>query len=85
MEPFQVMCVNVPDNWVWMKAFYGFDYPKVGDEVTVVDKRPCSCGKHDQYQLAGFPYALYADHHFATLPIQSADEINELEKEAIIK
>lgn len=79
------MCVKVSDDWVWMKAFFGIDYPQVGDEVVVEDKKPCSCGKHDQYQLAGYPHALYADHHFATLPGLSADEINELEKEAIIK
>lgn len=78
MQPLKVMCVNVPDDWHWMKTMFGFDHPVVGDECEVEKVSPCSCGKHDQYQLAGYPYSLFADHHFAALPGMTSDEMEEL-------
>ena len=80
----KVFCVRVPEDWKWAKRAFGFDYPEVGTECEVENKSICSCGRHQQYQLAGFPYMLYADYCFATLPGLSADEINQLEKESIL-
>jgi len=85
MEPFKVICVKVADDWKWMKGFFGINYPDVGTECTVEKKSLCGCGKHDQYQLTGFPDALYTDHCFATLPGLTADEMNELTRESIIR
>lgn len=79
----QVICITVPEEWRWVKSFFGFDHPVVGSEYTVEEVRDCSCGKHKQYQIAGFTYCLFADYYFATLPGLNADEMAELEKESI--
>lgn len=85
--PFKVMCVaelepfHIPD---WAEG-RGFNMPVVGEAYTVIEVNEDKKVNIVFYTLAERPYE---DEHdaraFATLPEQSADEINESEKESIV-
>ncbi len=86
MEPFQVMCVNVPADWPEFCKLKNRTHPDVGDICTVVSIEPhFYYPEITMYMLAEHGnQTLYCSQHFAILPSRSADEMHEEQKEAII-
>lgn len=77
----RVMCVN--DNWHPHPDVKNNPTPKVPEISEVVKEFNYTDGVY--YILQGFhPHQGFKSTHFATLPEQTADEMNEVEKEAII-
>lgn len=86
--PFKAICINVPSEWREAKRLYNIDHPEVLDDVVVTEAVPHSECDALMYGLDGYKvedgYIRFNSKNFATLPEQSADEIEGQEKEAII-
>jgi hypothetical protein len=80
--PFQVMCVNCPADWRELLPSIGCTYPEVFDECTVTGTEKHM--GHTMYFLAEHPGVSFRSIRFATLPEQSADEMQEEKHESII-
>jgi hypothetical protein len=81
----KVMCVEQPIAWLALGYLMKYKVPQVGDECTVNNTRTCSCGSHDVYDLEEFPSPLgFQTECFAVMPEADADDINEIEQEAIV-
>lgn len=81
----KVMCMESPEAWAILAAFFGGTTPEVLDECTVKATRRCSCGKHDVYDFEEFylPTGFQTD-CFSVLPSSTIDEIEAAEQEAIV-
>lgn len=82
----RVICMN-HDCFADDELPYGPDDPQIGDECIVIDactgygelysEAPC-------YELEGYESHVYDQRNFATLPDNTADEMAEETKEAIV-
>jgi hypothetical protein len=81
----KVMCIEQPEEWAMIAAFFGGSFPDVMDECVVKETRRCTCGTHDVYVLDGYYLPCGFDPTcFAILPEADADEIDAAEQEAIV-
>lgn len=83
MKPFQVRCVDYFRSANGCAIPEGYVMPDIGDECTVINDF-MENGKR-YYSLAGYPKEFgYNAVCFAILPDQSADEMQEQEREGIV-
>lgn len=77
----EVMCVKPIDSSNWLTDDY--PRPEVGDKDNVIEE--VTLGPHLYYCFARFGRRHgYRSTHFAILPDQSADQMNDEQREAII-
>jgi hypothetical protein len=81
----KVMCIQSPDELKVVAAIFDGNIPEVGDECVVKSTHRCSCGTHDVYDLEGYWLpTLFPTELFAILNESNADELQDVEREAIV-